>query len=319
MRLGLFSPASPPSATALQRGCAWLESQGFELQPGRTVRAGRGLHAADPAERARDLLELLADPAVDAILCVRGGSGTAGILPHLAEPDSFRTWKPVIGLSDVTALHLHLFGRFGWTAVSAPMVVQLSAEMPAYTAERWLDLVRKTIDRLEAEPEPVPLPTGVELRALEPRAGVPPACRGPLLPCNLSVLASLVGTPVLPPLAGAILALEEVNETPHALDRFLTQLDLSGAVAGLAGLVLGHFTDCRPRSEPLTVEDGRERVLSWARGLGVPTLLDFPYGHEETCCALPFGSEGYLTTDPPSLTVALPFPGAAPGTVPNAR
>jgi muramoyltetrapeptide carboxypeptidase len=110
-----------------------------------------------------------------------------------------------------------------------------------------------------------------------------------------------VGTPFLPPLEGTILVLEDIHETPQSLDRMTQQIRLSGVADGIAGIVLGRFTECVPRSPGVTEEEGREVVRAWGRSHEAPLLEGFPYGHEPLCCALPFGTAARLETDPPGL------------------
>jgi muramoyltetrapeptide carboxypeptidase len=76
---------------------------------------------------------------------------------------------------------------------------------------------------------------------------------GPLVPANLEVLRSLIGTPWLPDLAGTIVALEEIGERPYRIDRALTQLQTSGALAGVRGFAVGQLCAC-------------EEPASWASG-----------------------------------------------------
>lgn len=290
--LGLFSPGSPPPPEAFAAGCAWLRAQGFRLRPGATAQAGTGLHAASAEARAADFVDLLRDPAVDAILCTRGGSGTLGLLPLLAWDLVSGHPKPLIGLSDVTALHLARYALAGQTGISGAVLTQLSPALDPYTRDRWMEQVRGP-----APAGPLPLPADTTLEVLQ--GG--PAAEGALFPCNLSLLTSLLGTPYLPPLSGAILVLEEIHETPQSLDRMVSSLQLSGVTRGLAGLVLGQFTECRPRSATVTEEAGRLVVRAWAASLGIPVLAGFPYGHDPVSCALPFGGRARLHTTPPRL------------------
>ncbi len=311
--LGLFSPGSPPGEGPLGAGMHWLESNGFRLLEGFTARTGAGLHAGDPELRAADLHALLEDPRVDAVLCTRGGTGTAGILPYI-DPDMIRRLrKPIIGLSDVTALHLALYKAGGICGIAAPVLVQLSDETPEYTRASWLAMIR-------GETGPGPLrwrdalnqegsasDTACEEPIL-PAAGI---AEGPLMPCNLSLLTCLIGTPFLPDLDGAILLIEEIEETPQSLDRMVTQLSLSGVCSRLGGLILGQFARCAPRNSSVTGEDGRRVVHEWAWSLNVPLITGFPHGHEPICCSLPFGTTVRMTVSPPGLEL-LEQPPASP-------
>jgi muramoyltetrapeptide carboxypeptidase len=295
MRLGLFSPGSPSRPDPFAQGLAWLTAHGFTVVRTEGDPVGSGLHAGPPQERAAALHRLASDPEVEAVLCVRGGSGTPAILPHLDFDLLRRHPKTIIGMSDVTALHLAGLASGGPPGISAPMVVQLSAELPGYSAESWLRAVRGPFPAGE-----VPLPPGAALEAVV-GAGAPDEAEGFLVPCNLSLLAALVGTRFLPSLDGGILVLEEIQETPQSLDRMVTQLSLSGALRGIRGLILGQFTECCPHGEGVREEDGRDLVLAWARALRVPALAGFPYGHEPICCALPVGARARVTIHPPAL------------------
>ena len=299
--LGVFSPGSPPRPDRLESGLRRLEQLDLRLRLGRTARGGEGLHAAPPEVRAQDFHDLLRDPEVDAILCARGGSGTMGILPHIDYALAEAAGKAVLGLSDVTALHLALFARCRLGGVAGPVLVQFGPEMPAYTVESWRRLLHGPHART-----PLALPPGAQLA---PLPGTPPrSVEGTLLPCNLSLLTSLLGTGYLPSLENAIVVLEEVHETPQSLDRMASALRLSGVDRGWAGLVLGQFTECRPHNPGVTEAEGVAVMHDWARSLGIPVLTGFPFGHEADCCSLPFGTRARLETAPPGLTLTEPPP-----------
>lgn len=262
------------------------------MRRGATAVAGEGLHAGSPEDRAADLHSLLLDPEVDAVLATRGGSGTLALLPLVDFALAARARKPLIGWSDLTALHLALWHRAGVTGIAGQVAVQLGPDLPAWSRERWLACVSHG-----DQAGPVPLPDGMTLTTLAPGAAT-----GRLFPCNFSLLVSLLGTPWMPPLDGAILLLEDIQETPQSLDRMVSRMRLTGADRGLAGVILGQFTDCSPRSSGnVTERHGRELLLAWVRSLGVPALGGFPYGHEPLATALPFAHEARLDTDPPAL------------------
>lgn len=302
-RLGLLSPSSPTDEARLVRGVAWLRSNGFEVVEAPSTRVRGGIHAGSPAERAEEFNRFQKDPSIDGILCVRGGSGSMAMLDQIDYEAVRARPKLVVGFSDPTALLLGLHARTGLVSVAGAMVVQFFDDMPPYTKDRWWDAVRGPWPR-----GPLPLPEEHTLEVLHPGTS-----EGPLFPVNLCLFTSLIGTTYLPDLEGAILLVEDVDERPESLDRMVNLIRLSGIGERLGGIVLGQFTNCLPRNNKLTEEDGLRLVWDLARSLGIPALARFPHGHEAISCSLPFGSRVRITTDPPALTLLdAPFIGSDP-------
>jgi len=135
------------------------------------------------------------------------------------------------------------------------------------------------------------------------RSWRPGEAEGRIVPANLSLLASMAGTPYVPDLRGSIVVLEEVNEPPQRIDRMLTQLRMARVLDCLSGLVYGQFTRCASRewSQGAGILDSVLR--DHADRLGVPTLAGFPYGHEADFIPLPIGVRAALRQNPPVLEI----------------
>jgi muramoyltetrapeptide carboxypeptidase len=288
-----LTPSSPTDEARLVRGVGWLKARGFEVVEAPSTRVRGGIHAGTPAERALEFNAFQKDPSIDGMLCVRGGSGSMGMLDQIDFEAVRERPKLVVGFSDPTALLLALHARTGLVSIAGTMVVQLFDEMHPYTEQRWWEAVRGPWRR-----GPLPLPDGHALEVLHPGT-----CEGTLFPVNFSLFSSLIGTSYLPDLEGAILLLEDVDERPESLDRMVNLLRLSGIGARLGGIVLGQFTNCMPRNEKLTEADGLRLVWDMARSLGIPALARFPHGHEAVSCSLPLGARARITTDPPGLSL----------------
>ena len=110
----------------------------------------------------------------------------------------------------------------------------------------------------------------------------PGRATGPLLGGSLTLLAHLCGTPLLPPLDGAILLLEDVDEKPYRLDRYFTQLRLAGALDRVAAVAIGQLVAC----DAAGAARGRRARARWWRALGVPAIEGIPAGHEDANFAL---------------------------------
>lgn len=288
--MAIACPAGPVDMDRIRRGAERLRTAGWIVEIGQACGSRTLLWAGTDEERAADLMGFLEDPRVDAVFAGRGGVGCMRLLPLL---DRLRLrsrpcW--IVGRSDLTALHLHLWNRFGWIGLSGPMVAtDLAAETGADSV--WSRTLRLLTDPRPAGP--------IEASALE--TWIEGSADGPIIPANLSVIASLAGTPYLPPLAGAILVLEDVNEPLHRIDRMLTQLRLSGALDGIAGLVFGQFTDCVSRQDGQTEQILADLLRDHAEKIAVPAIARFPYGHEAEFQPLPVGARARIETDPPAL------------------
>lgn len=288
--VAVVAPASPAPRAAVERGIARLEAWGLRVVRGRHLSTRRGYLAASDAERAADLAAALADPAVRAVFCVRGGYGTPRLLDRLDYAALAPHPKIVVGYSDVTALLLALHRRAGWVVFHGPMVASdLGAETPS---AETLEGLRRALF------EPAPLGRVAQPSGLPPPVVIRPgAAAGRLTGGNLSLVAATLGTPYEIRTRGRILFLEDVGEAPYRVDRLLTHLGNAGRLDGVAGVAYGEL------------ESGVREVLEdRLGGLGVPVLAGLAIGHGRHKATLPLGvratldaSEGFLRVEEPAV------------------
>lgn len=285
-KLVVVAPSGPVPADRLATGLAALSGLGLgEISLAPNVLARAGYLAGDDASRLAALQAALDDPDAAALVCARGGYGLTRLLPALDPAGLMAAPKLLVGFSDVTAL-LCWSLRAGVACVHGPVATQLG------------ELGAEDLARLAA------LLLGEVPAALvgEPSAG--PRVEGPLVAGNIEVLRSLVGTPWMPDLRGCVLALEEIGERPYRIDRALTQLITSGALAGVRGFAVGQLHACaEPESgnpdSPTAAAVVRERLAS----LAVPVVMGFPFGHDPNCnAALACGA--WVELDPERGTLA---------------
>lgn len=268
-RVSVVAPSSPFDRTLVDNGIAWLREH-FTVDPDPSLYTHEGYLAGHDTLRARALINALEDRTVRAIFCARGGYGSTRLLEFAGERllrALTENPKVIVGFSDITALHA-LTTRAEIPSLHGPMVVSAGRSV---TADH-----RATIETLLGK---TPAPWhGLSPWAWPARTEINQRVTGRLLGGNLTVLASLVGTPWFPDLDGAILMLEDVGEKPYRVDRTLTTLRLSGALSHLGAVVLGSFSQCEPNTDGVTVEDVlRERLCD----LGVPVVAGAPFGHAE--------------------------------------
>jgi muramoyltetrapeptide carboxypeptidase len=285
-RVALVAPAGPLRGRAdLDRAIANVRDLGWEPVIATHALARTGYFAGTDEARAADLNEALRDPRIDAVWCVRGGYGAIRLLDRIDWSALRGHAKPILGYSDVTALHGAIARQAGIISYHAP-----TARTPLSSFSR-ASLERAVTGGGD--------PCGVAEGARVLRPG---RTRGRLEGGNLAVLAALVGTPYLPPLDGALLVLEDVNEAVYRIDRMLAQLRLSGALHGVRALIFGECTNCPEEADDgaRSLDDVLRELADWLR---VPCLAGVPIGHVSDQWTLPLGAEGELDAGARRLTV----------------
>lgn len=290
--VALVSPSSPvDDSFSLQLAREAMEALGFVVKTGAHYGDRRGHLAGSDADRAADLNAMFADPSVKAIVCTRGGSGAARLLPLLDYDAIRRNPKVLLGYSDITALHCAIQARTGLVTFHGPIG---SGSWNRFNVEQFR---RVLLDRELVEYRNKP-DAGDELvpRANRTVTVTGGKARGALLGGNLTVLTALAGSPYLPDFSGRILFLEDVGEAPYRIDRMFSTLKLMGALDRIAGLVFGECTDCKPGDGygSLTVE---QILDDYIRPLGIPAYRGAMIGHIREQFIVPVGGQVELDAD----------------------
>ena len=294
MTVALVCPASPPKDS---EGWSLAERQLVEL--GFCVRLSRlaaeileGKHKGTHRERARDLLEVFADPSVDAVWAIRGGYGCLPLLPFIDWDVIEENPKPLLGFSDITVLLLSVHQRTGLVTFHAPMPVEPLTE-PAVGELR----------RVVGEPRPagvVPKLSGPRLHASLPETPVtvaPGKAEGSLLAGNLFLMARLLGTPFEPDFRGRILCIEDIGEEPYRVHGAFSQMLLAGRLQELAGIAIGTFVPNEGSPSQAELAALREVFEDCLRGLQIPVWWGLPLGHVDTQTVLPIGVRARIDAD----------------------
>lgn len=217
----------------LNAGVEALRRLGFEpvLASNLHSRSPEGFFAGTDAERLAAFHRLAVDPDLTAIFFARGGHGLLRLLPALDWDLLRRHPRAYVGYSDLTPFLLELARRLGLVGFHGPLVAGELAR--GLSPEEEDSLLGALAGRYPSEQ-----PFSRWLR--EPLAGKVEV-RGPLLGGCLSLLTATLGTPFAPDLQGGIVFWEDVNEPPYRVDRMLTHLGLSGNLANIAGMIVGHI------------------------------------------------------------------------------
>lgn len=285
--VGIISPAG---ATYQQEDLAIVEDamRGLGLIPHVAPHAldRYGYLAGTDEDRAADINAFFADPAIAALLPIRGDWGSARVLPYLDYDIIRQNPKIIVGFSDITALLLGIHAQTGLITFHGPhgLTAWDSAQVQPFR-QMLFDGATPTIQNPAF---------GEGDRLMQVRGRIQPItpgqATGKLIGGNLSVISGIVGSPYIPDMTGAILFLEDVGERPYRIDRMLTQLKLAGSLDQLAGFIFGQCTSCSPGSSfgSLTLE---EILRDHIQPLGIPAWSGAWIGHVEPLLTLPIGAE----------------------------
>jgi muramoyltetrapeptide carboxypeptidase len=303
--VGLVGPSSAPNEPEhIRFAIEMLESLGFRVKPGEHLFDRDGYFAGVDAARAADVNAMFADAGVHAVWCLRGGYGASRILPMLDYDRMRRTPKALIGYSDITALHMALHTQAGLVSFHGPVAWRA---LTPYTLGEWKRaLCDTTVPVRVGAPPPFERHEGKVDLANRVTTLVSGAARGRLVGGNLCLMAHLTGTRYAPDLRGAILFLEDVDEPYYRLDRFLTQLWLSGSLDGVAGVAFGKFTRCEPSASFVQNRVLEDILAERCRALGVPAVSGLMIGHVDDHTTLPIGCLAELDADAGTLTLLEP-------------
>ena len=280
--IGILASGSYADEKDFQGSVELLKAQGYRVKLAPSAKAMYEHFAGTDRKRAADINAFFQDDEVKAILCVRGGYGSARLLDRLDYKMIARHPKPFIGFSDVTALHIALGERAGISTIHGPMLVSFTRPNfdSDYTRTQFFEGLRRTAPLGE-----ILMPEGQNLETV-----MPGEAEGIILGGNLTVLTSLVGTPYELNGKGALLLLEEVGERPYRIDRMLNQLWQSGLLNRVNGILLGDFVGCEnDNSSPIEDFTLSQVLTHYARLSHKPVLRGVPAGHASHNLFLPLG------------------------------
>jgi len=271
--IGITCPAGYMDAQRAQACIKTLQDWDFEVMVGKTLggRSKNYFSAAD-AGRRDELQAMLDDENIKAILFGRGGYGMGRIIDQLDFTRFKKNPKWVIGFSDITVLHSHLYSKVKVASLHAPMAAAFNDG-----ENEFIQSLHRAITGKKAKYSCAAHPFN--------RSGITSA---ELVGGNLALLAHVTGTPSAINTKNKILFIEDTGEYIYNIDRMMYQLKRSGQLNGLAGLIIGGFTDMKDTERPFgkTVYEVIKEIVA---GYDYPVCFDFPVSHGKENYALKVG------------------------------
>jgi muramoyltetrapeptide carboxypeptidase len=297
--VGLVAPSGHASDASIEKSVRQIEALGFRCKQAANLRAVHGNYAGSVQQRLSDLHAMFADPEVKAIWCIRGGSGCISLLSALDYALIRAHPKVLLGYSDITALHLAIGRHAGLVTFHGPVASSTPSD---YSTAHMLAVLM--------DPQPtytIPMAMENALRAgAEPHYAIRTVhagkASGTLMGGNLSMVSALAGTPYAADFSDSILFLEDVNEAPYRIDRWLTQLDLSLGLGKAAALMIGICDHCGGADEDITLTLD-ETLDIHLQPLKVPAVTGYSFGHIRNQFTIPMGVRARLDTERQTVTL----------------
>ncbi|WP_107923221.1 S66 family peptidase [Lysinibacillus parviboronicapiens] len=291
--IGIFSPSSPASVTALpryERAKAFLEQKNLKIIEGSLTGKSDTYRSGTPKERAEELNELLRNPNIHIIISTIGGTNSNSLLPYIDYEAFRRNPKIIVGYSDVTAILLALYAKTGISTYYGPALVPSFGEfeplindtytffeeyfikpqklpyeipMPEYWSDEPVNWLEKIAEKKLYKNEWLTVKEGV--------------AEGRLIAGNINAMYGFIGTCYFPQITtGDILLIEDCSKSIAIVEKNFAMLKLHGVFEKVSGILLGKhecYDDLGTARKPYEV------LVEQLDGIDIPILADFDICH----------------------------------------
>ncbi len=273
--IGITCPAGYMAKDKAQTCIETLQQWGYNVIVGKTLGStSTNYFSGTDEERLNELQAMLDDYTINAILCGRGGYGVSRIIDRLDFRKFKKNPKWIIGFSDITVLHVHIYNTCKIASIHAPMA---SAFNDGGANNEFVLSLKKILSGKKNK-------YSCPIHEFN-KQGI---ASGELVGGNLSLLAHVTGTASDINTKNKIFFIEDVGEYIYSIDRMLYQLKRSGKLENLAGLVIGGFTDMKDTDRPFgkTVYEAIQDIV---KEYSYPVCFNFPTSHAKENYALKIG------------------------------
>lgn len=280
--VALIAPAgAPQTEERITKSVAYFEKLGYRVEVGKNVMRGNGYLSAPDKERLADFHTALRNKKVSAIFFIRGGYGTARLLPDIDYSLIEKNPKIIMGYSDATAFIGGIYKQTGLQSMFfGPMPgVDIWNGFDSFAEEHYWKMLTST---KPSDLFPMSADEGVVLRK--------GTATGRVVGGNLTVFSSTYGTPYQPGLKNKIVFFEDIDERPYKVDRCLAQMKISGDFEKLQGVLLGQFGGCEPE-EGKPSQNVEQVFADYFGKLKVPVVMNLPFGHVQRQWTMPYGAK----------------------------
>jgi len=284
-KVAVVAPSSSIDPDKLSDGLNIIREVGLVPVLGPCVKnlKSDGLHSAPLKDRLDELHWAFENPEFSAVICAKGGVGSAGLLPYLDYKLIKKSMKPFLGRSDITALNLGLLKHAGLMTINGQSA-SINLEKGNQFRVGQEDSFQLTLELMMTNQPWYDRP--MQKNEYVPRTVNPGKAIGHVVGCNLDTMTRLIGTPHLPNMTGAILFIEDIHKSVEGVSREFLHLKLSGVLDSIAGVVIGEFQDLS------TNTDNIENVIQeyFCVPGGPPCTYGYSFSHGSYVSPIPIGA-----------------------------
>lgn len=286
--IAVLAASGPSDLARIEEGARAIEERGHRVTLASNIgRRHRGYLAGSDDERAEEVNRFLRDPSFDAFFFARGGYGAMRILDRLDYAAVAASPRPIVGFSDVTAIHQAVAARAGVAGFHGPMLNLDFRDRLSPEVDQWFWSILGGEAPLTWRFDPAAVVFDGE-------------AEGPLFGGCLALTAALIGTPYDFWIDGGIWFWEDVDEPVYRIDRMLTHLRLSGRMQRVRGVIIGKLKNCGEEAELL------DFLRDYFGSLAIPVVRNLPFGHHGDNLLMPIGATVRLSTSEHTLTMSEP-------------
>lgn len=290
-RVAIVAPSSAVHTDRLNVGLDIMKEHGLIPVLGPCVKRLKidGMHAAPLEDRVDELNWAFSSPEISAVFCAIGGIGSSAVLPYLDYDAIYRSRKPLIGRSDISAINCGILKHAGLISINGQTPSIRLDKGEKYLTGQTDSLVRTLKLLMSSKPWGI---SPIEHNEYIPRTVSSGIAGGHVIGCTADTISRLIGTPHEPDFSDAILFLEDVHESPQSLARIFLHMKLAGVFDRIAGVVIGEFQEIRDADE-----HDMEEVVKEYFSDGPPCVLGYSFSHGSIVSPIPVGAYCTLNAD----------------------
>ena len=277
--IGVVCPSGAMDVDKMKTCLNVLQEWSFAIKKGSTLGTHFDYFSGTDEERLTDLQQMLDDENVKAILCARGGYGLSRIIDNIDFTKFLQKPKWIVGYSDITILHSHIFNNYHIASLHSPMAAAFN---DGGSETVYVQSLKKAITGGQSA-----------YHCSSYKLNKQGTATAELIGGNLCLLAHLVGSKSSMDTNGKLMFIEDIGEYIYNIDRLMLQLQRAGKLDNLAGLIVGSFTDMKETVIPFGASV-YDVIYEKVKDYHYPVCFNFPVGHSPENYALKHGVEHTL-------------------------